>query len=53
LQKIDSLKEQGISLTDHIAVAAQQRAERRAQLMSNLRSTKSASFSSCLRHRNM
>ena len=34
LEKIDSLRDEGISLTDHIAIAANKRAERKAQLLS-------------------
>ena len=41
LSKIDSLKEKGVTLKDHIAIAAKEKAEKRALLMSNLRSTKS------------
>ena len=33
MEKIDSLKVKGISLTDHIAIAANKRAERKAQLL--------------------
>ena len=33
LKKIDSLRDEGISLTDHIAIAANKRAERKAQLL--------------------
>lgn len=39
--KITSLKNQGVSLTDHLAILAKEKAEKKAQLMSNLRSTKS------------
>lgn len=35
LEKINSLNEEGISLTDHIAVAVNKRAERRAELLSD------------------
>ncbi|MBV5349764.1 hypothetical protein JZU71_00950, partial [bacterium] len=45
MQKIISLKEEGISLTDHIAITAKERAEKKAQLMSNLRSTNSTESS--------
>jgi len=40
LKKMTSLKEQGVSLTDHLAIIAKEKTEKRAQLMSNLRSTK-------------
>ena len=33
MKKIDSLRDEGISLTDHIAIAANKRAERKAQLL--------------------
>ena len=33
LEKIDSLRDEGISLIDHIAIAANKRAERKAQLL--------------------
>lgn len=42
LQKIKTLKDKGISLTDHIAIAAQQKAEKRAQLVENMRNAKTA-----------
>ena len=41
LQKIASLKEQEISLTDHIAIGAQKKAEQKAKRMANLRSANS------------
>lgn len=40
LNKVKSLKEQGVRLTDHIAIIAKGKAEKKAQLMSTLRSTK-------------
>lgn len=40
-QKINSLKEEGVSLTDHIAITAQKKAEQKAERMANLRSTNS------------
>lgn len=40
IQKIDSLKKQKVSLTDHIAIAAQIKAEKKAQLMTKARSAK-------------
>lgn len=46
LQKITSLKEQGISLTDHIAIASQKKAERRAELMANMLASKKAKAAS-------
>ena len=39
-QKIESLKEQGVSLTDHIAIANIQKAKKRAQLVENMRSAR-------------
>jgi len=39
-KKIESLKEQGISLTDHIAIANIQKAKKRAQLVANMRKPK-------------
>jgi len=41
-QKIESLKEQGVSLTDHIAIANIQKAKKRAQLVANMRKPKAA-----------
>jgi len=41
-QKIESLKEQGVSLTDHIAIANIQKAKKRAQLVENMRKPKAA-----------
>ena len=40
LQKIDSLNEQGVNLPDNIAIAAQKRAEKKAQLMTKMRPEK-------------
>lgn len=40
-QKINSLKEEGVSLTDHIAITAQKKAEQKAERMANLRSANS------------
>lgn len=40
IQKIDSLKKQKVSLTDHIAIAAKIKAEKKAQLMTKVRSAK-------------
>jgi hypothetical protein len=42
LHKIRTLKDKGISLTDHIAIAAQQKADKRAQLVENMRNAKTA-----------
>ena len=39
-QKIESLKEQGVSLTDHIAIANIQKAKKRAQLVENMRTAR-------------
>ena len=39
-EKIDSLKKQKVSLTDHIAIAAKLKAEKKAQLMTKARSAK-------------
>jgi len=41
-QKIQVLKEQGVSLTDHIAIANIQKAERRAELVAKMRIAKTA-----------
>lgn len=38
MEKINSLKDQGVSLTDHIANTVQQKAEQKAERMANLRS---------------
>jgi len=38
MQKITSLKDQGASLTDHIAISAQKKADQKAERMANLRS---------------
>ena len=40
LEKIESLKTEGVSLTDHIAVAAKERAEKRAENLSKRKSAK-------------
>ena len=40
MQKINSLKEEGVRLTDHIAITAKEKAERKAQLIANLHSQK-------------
>lgn len=40
LEKIESLKAEGVSLTDHIAVAAKERAEKRAENLSKRKSAK-------------
>lgn len=40
LEKIESLKTEGVSLTDHIAVAAKERAEKRAENLSKRKSVK-------------
>ncbi len=41
-QKIQALKDKGVSLTDHIAIAANLKAEKRAQLVENMRTAKTA-----------
>jgi len=41
-QKIKSLKEQDVSLTDHIAIANIQKVERRAELVAKMRTAKTA-----------
>ena len=41
-QKIKSLKEQDVSLTDHIAIANIQKAERKAELVAKMQSAKTA-----------
>lgn len=41
-QKIQTLKDKGVSLTDHIAIAANLKAEKRAQLVANMRTSKTA-----------
>lgn len=40
LEKIESLKAEGVSLTDHIAIAAKERAEKRAENLSKNKSAK-------------
>lgn len=41
LNKIKTLHAEGINLTDHIAIANQQKAEKRAQLIANMKTSKS------------
>ena len=40
MKKIDSLKEKGASITDHIAIAEQEKAKKKSERMSNMGSTK-------------
>ena len=42
LQKIKSLKDDGTTLTDHIAIAIKQKATKRAELMANMQASKKA-----------
>jgi len=41
MQKITSLKDQGVSLTDHISIGAQKKADQKAERIANLRSVNS------------
>lgn len=50
MQKIKVLQDTGVTLTDHIAIAAKQRAEKRAQLMASMQASKKAKAENSLKN---